>query len=203
MGTAMGVLALQRGLLPLHASAVEVNGECVAFVGRSGAGKSTLAACLARRGYPLVADDMMTVGFDAAGAAIAWRGAPEVKLWGSALDAIGETGAELIPVRPGLAKYYAPAKLSRADSLPLRRIYLLDGETGPEPRGLAAVRALRRHCHGAGRASMVLGEARQLGRLTQLLRGVTVERLDIQHGLERLHDEVARVEARIAAPVAT
>src|SRR5262249_21201448 len=46
VGTMMAVLLCQRGFLVLHASAVEVDGEAIAFVGASGAGKSSLAAAL-------------------------------------------------------------------------------------------------------------------------------------------------------------
>ena len=44
LGTCMGALLFQRKLLPLHGSAVVINGKAYAFVGDSGAGKSTLAA---------------------------------------------------------------------------------------------------------------------------------------------------------------
>ena len=41
LGGLFGVLCHQRGIIPLHASVIEVAGGCVAFVGASGAGKST------------------------------------------------------------------------------------------------------------------------------------------------------------------
>jgi hypothetical protein len=58
LGPAMALLLQQRGLFPLHASVVEIDGAAVAIAGSSGAGKSTLAHALARRGCPLVADDI-------------------------------------------------------------------------------------------------------------------------------------------------
>src|SRR5262249_242980 len=51
LGTAFGLLCYQRGITPLHASAIDVADGCVAFVGESGAGKSTLVAALAQRGH--------------------------------------------------------------------------------------------------------------------------------------------------------
>jgi hypothetical protein len=58
-------VALQAlGTEVLHASAVRFPRGVVAFCGRSGTGKSTLAFGLARRGYPLWADD--AVAFEVA-----------------------------------------------------------------------------------------------------------------------------------------
>ena len=44
LGVVFGALCHQRGITPLHASAIDVSDGCVAFVGASGAGKSTLIA---------------------------------------------------------------------------------------------------------------------------------------------------------------
>jgi hypothetical protein len=51
----------RRGVYPLHGSAVVVNGRALLIFGDSGAGKSTAAACLARGGAPLLADDTVFV----------------------------------------------------------------------------------------------------------------------------------------------
>lgn len=45
------------GDLVLHASAVRISGEAIAFVGNSRRGKSTLAAAFARAGHPFLTDD--------------------------------------------------------------------------------------------------------------------------------------------------
>src|SRR5687767_37791 len=58
LGSAFGALLHQRGLLPLHANAVEIDGKAVAFMGASGEGKSTLAAWFHDRGFNIIADDV-------------------------------------------------------------------------------------------------------------------------------------------------
>ncbi|WFR62136.1 hypothetical protein P9222_28415 [Paenibacillus amylolyticus] len=65
LGTCMAVIMMQRGILPLHGSAVVIDGWAYAFVGYSGAGKSTLSAALASRGYPLLTDDVVALTWDA------------------------------------------------------------------------------------------------------------------------------------------
>jgi hypothetical protein len=67
LGSAMGALLYQRGLLPLHGSAVETNWGAMIFVGAQGVGKSTLAAQFHRRGYRLLSDDVCAVATTAEG----------------------------------------------------------------------------------------------------------------------------------------
>ena len=61
LGSAMGAALHQRGLLPLHATSVEIDGRAIAFVGQSGAGKSTLAAWFNDLGYRVLSDDVCVV----------------------------------------------------------------------------------------------------------------------------------------------
>ena len=61
LGSAMGALLYQRGLFPLHGSAVETPWGAMIFVGAQGAGKSTLAAQFHRKGYRLLSDDVCAV----------------------------------------------------------------------------------------------------------------------------------------------
>lgn len=97
-----------RGALPLHASAVLINGALWAFTGASGAGKSTLAALLhLRHGCPLVADDLLV--HDPAGpAGEVAGGAVRVRLWEDALDAFGLGAKGLTRVVGARPKYHLP-----------------------------------------------------------------------------------------------
>jgi hypothetical protein len=61
LGSVMGALLYQRGLFPLHGSAVETRWGAMIFVGDQGAGKSTLAAEFLRQGYRLLSDDVCAV----------------------------------------------------------------------------------------------------------------------------------------------
>ena len=56
-----GALLMQRKILPLHGSAVAIDGKAYAIVGDSGAGKSTLASAFLNKGYQLLSDDVIAV----------------------------------------------------------------------------------------------------------------------------------------------
>lgn len=89
LGSAFGLLLHQRGSLPLHANAVEIDGQAVAFMGASGAGKSTLAAWFHDHGHKVIADDICVVGFDGKGEPHVAPGLPRLRLWKEALEASG------------------------------------------------------------------------------------------------------------------
>ena len=61
LGPVLGFLLRLRGITCLHASAVVLDGRAVAFVGDAGAGKSTTAAAFARRGHPVLSDDVVAL----------------------------------------------------------------------------------------------------------------------------------------------
>lgn len=66
-GTILAYLLSMDGSLVLHASAVEVDGVALAFVGYSGQGKTTMATLFCAAGYPLVTDDVLPVAVDDGG----------------------------------------------------------------------------------------------------------------------------------------
>ena len=138
LGTAFGALCQQRRLLPLHASAIEVDGQCVAFAGPSGIGKSTLAAFFHDRGYKVMSDDICVVSLDAQGRPRAWPGIPRLKLWREAADALARDVTALEIDLEGMEKYHFPTDRGASQaSLPLRRIYILREPRLPGQEGIA------------------------------------------------------------------
>jgi len=61
VGQVLPYAALLSGLEIFHASAVDLDGRAVAFVGPSGAGKTSLALALCRLGAGFVADDVLAL----------------------------------------------------------------------------------------------------------------------------------------------
>jgi hypothetical protein len=157
LGSVIGLLCHQRGLLPLHAGAVEVNGVAVAFVGHEGQGKSTLTAhCLSHPETRLIADDILVVRFDSLGRAWAQPGMPILKLWRDALQQLGQNVDGLQEDWFRADKFHLPIVDRLIHSpVPLNRVYVLadDDNAGAgriEPMtGVLAAVALIAHTYRA------------------------------------------------------
>jgi hypothetical protein len=150
LGSAMGLLLHQRGIFPLHANAVEIDGEAFAFMGPSGAGKSTLAAWFHDRGFRVVADDVCAIHFNGQRQPRVSEGLPRLRLWKSALDATGRRDTQFQRSYAGddeWDKYDVPLGHGGGSNglLPLAAVYLLGsgGEFSIENLdGIAAVDAI-------------------------------------------------------------
>lgn len=79
-GTVLAYVLMLRGEVVLHASAVDVGGQAVAFVGSSGMGKTTLATMMCRDGGLLITDDVLRLSRGAAGEYGCALGATELRL---------------------------------------------------------------------------------------------------------------------------
>lgn len=85
MGTCMGAILYQRGIMMLHGSCVTDGKHSILLTGDSGAGKSTLAAEFLRRGWKLITDDVSAL-HDADGIPFVQSSYPSQKLWEDALE---------------------------------------------------------------------------------------------------------------------
>lgn len=85
MGTCMGAVLQQRGIIPLHGSCVCKDGKAFVITGDSGAGKSTTAAEFLKRGWKLMSDDVTPIVEDN-GTYYARSTYPGQKLWQDTID---------------------------------------------------------------------------------------------------------------------
>ena len=132
VGKVLATLLYQRGLLVLHGSAVEVNGQAVCFVGSSYFGKSSIAASLHRCGHKVVADDVtaLDMRFDTPLAIPAF---PQLKLDPGVARSLGYTDDSLIgldPLEPrrGLRVHES----FTTSALPLGLIYVLGSDVAAQ-----------------------------------------------------------------------
>ncbi|WP_232199561.1 hypothetical protein [Synechococcus sp. RS9916] len=120
----LGALAIQRGALVLHGTALEREGEAILLLGHPAAGKSTLAWCLIQEGWRLLSSELVAVSPDG----MVQPGMHQLKLWHDAAIALNLNWAQLPPVRKGLKRYALLAKdlTCMPQPTPLRLIYILN-----------------------------------------------------------------------------
>ena len=201
LGSAMGLLLHQRGLLPLHANAVEVGGKAVAFMGPSGSGKSTLAAWFHDRGHVVVADDVCVVRFSEGEVPFVVPGLPRLRLWKEALEASGRNAVNFKRSYAGdddWEKFDVPLDPASAPqgSTPLGAIYVL--ESGDVSRiellaGIEAAEALFANTY-RGHFITESGEPRlHWEACARLVRSTPIFRAVRQWGLGLMDEEAGRL----------
>ena len=129
-GSVLAALLQQRGVVTLHASAIETPAGAVLFLGRSGDGKSSLLAAMVQRGHAMLADDVTGVILDSGGRPTALSAFPCARLWADALDELGWQAPTRGRVQKGLEKYLAPVGRFRATPLAVRAAYMLTPSPG-------------------------------------------------------------------------
>lgn len=127
LGTCMGAILLQRKILPLHGSAVSVDGKVYAFIGDSGAGKSTLATALLEKGFDLLSDDVIPVSISLEdGLPYVTPSYPQQKLWAESLNHFGMNAREYHSIYKRENKYLIPVATKFSEEvLPLAGVFEL------------------------------------------------------------------------------
>ena len=126
VGKVLATLLYQRGLLVLHASAVEVDGQAVCFIGNCHFGKSSLAASLHRSGCGVVADDVTAVDLRAS-RPFAIPAFPQLKVDPAVAGMLGYDSQTLVELHPLESRRGLRLTGSfDASPLPIGLIYLLD-----------------------------------------------------------------------------
>ena len=195
LGSALGALLFQRELLVMHGNAVRVGNGCAICVGQSGAGKSTLAGTFFKRGYQLLADDVVPISAD--GQALA--GFPRIKLWQDAADRLGISTTGLRRIRPDMEKFDIPlGDAWHPDPLPVRWLYVLRKSPRPgihiEPiEGMDRLAPLKANTYRVQyMKAMDLHQQHltAIARLARQIRLVKVWRCEDDCGPERVADAI-------------
>ncbi|MBD3107665.1 aldolase [Bacillus sp. AGMB 02131] len=108
LGTCMGAILMQRRVLPLHGSAIFVEGKAYAIVGHSGAGKSTLASAFIQKGALLLSDDVIPIKFTEDNTPMIIPAYPQQKLWIESLNGFAMDHSNLRPIFNRENKYTIP-----------------------------------------------------------------------------------------------
>lgn len=104
LGSALGALFIQRGLLPIHGSAIKIGNRATIFSGSSGVGKSSIASFFLQKGVQVLTDDICLIDQNLE----LNPGFPKMKLWLDVLENLKLDTASLSQVRDDMQKYHLP-----------------------------------------------------------------------------------------------
>lgn len=205
LGSAMMCALAQRGLLPLHGCALEIDGSAVLLLGRSGVGKSTLAVWLDQQGYRVLSDDLCALRLTPDGAIRVLPAYAQAKLAPPPPElhwAMTGSGG----VRSLRDKQYVPLQ-GAADirDCPLAAVYGLTIDRTPGIQSLLPLPALQWLMHHTQRKALyqaLVGAATHRRQCAAVARRVPVfsfartpDIADFQHNVLRLQDHIHRLRA--------
>ncbi len=122
LGSAIGVILIQRDILVFHANAMEKDNKSIMCLGPSGAGKSTVAYVLMKRGWKLISDDQVALKADGS----VLQGIPRIKLWKESMDKLKIPTKNYIKVRKNINKYIIQGDMdNNFNPCKLKAIYIL------------------------------------------------------------------------------
>ena len=132
LGPVMGFVLRRRGVTPLHASVVNVDGRAIVLSGAAQAGKSTTAAALALRGVPVLCEDVAPLKESGAGFFVE-PAYPRICVWPDAVEKLLGQEEALPRLTPNWEKRFLALDGARAkfevERLPLGAVYLFSGRT--------------------------------------------------------------------------
>lgn len=207
LGPVLALLLHLRGILVLHASAVEINGRSAVFVGDKMAGKSTTAAAFLRAGHRLLTDDLLAVDLSDLARPLILPAFAQLKLSDEASAAVHLPGAEALPLvyEAFEKRQHRLAGDFSLDAIRPDLLYVLDrGGSEPEAEQFAGVDALTAvmrfsYVTRFGRAALAgRRQADHMRRCAALSQTMRVARLGIPADLDRLDELVRFVEADAA-----
>lgn len=193
VGSAIASIAHQRGLVPLHVSAVLSPHGALAFTGQSGAGKSTLAAHVHHAtDWPLISDDVSALYQSQPGFMIE-SGVHTVKLWKDALKSLDRTSVGLRRDLTRFDKFHAIDAANFIEGQhPLKRLIVLQWGESLELTPISGRRAfefalnavyrpeLARLC---GNRNKVVQTAMELANSVEILALTRPENIAVERGV--------------------
>jgi len=196
LGPALGIILHLQGRMVLHASAVNINGEAVAIMGHNGLGKSTTTMALVGRGYPLLADDILSIEFDHQGYPVVHPGLARIKLWPEVYPKYSEYIQKIDIIHPESPKRSCQLKRQSPSIIPLKHIYILEKS---DKLGLsdvnhseALIELIRNsYCANIFQAQDEIDHFRDYGKIVQRVHIKYLYRYDSLDELEKLAGLIA------------
>lgn len=125
LGFSLPIILQQRGMLILHANAIEINGNAAIFIGNRGIGKSTTSLALLKNENNLISDDITCINLKSDSINVI-PGFPKIKVFSEVIKAIGENPNKMPKINSQIEKcVYSPDRFVM-NSIPLANIYLIE-----------------------------------------------------------------------------
>lgn len=197
LGPALSILLHQRGNLILHASAININGRAVAFLGNNGCGKSTSLIALHKNGYPIVTDDILPVKFNNEGLPIVTPSYSRMKLRSDVMNYM-QGDIDFIPKTHVYSDkyYYFTENNFSHKQLPLKKIYIIQkGEEwslnslNPNESLMKLVKSS--YCYGISSKEEIV---KNLNECSKLVNNLPIKLLKIPQSLEQLPELIKIIE---------
>lgn len=183
-----------RGVLCLHGSTVLIDRGALTISGDSGSGKSTTAAMFARRGFPVLTEDVTAI-LEVGDQFMIQAGYPRINLWPDTVDVVYGPQHDLPLITTTWEKQYLD--LTERDCFhysvaPLRALYVLgersESLTAPYIESLspgAALISLLTHAHGRFLVDSEMRE-RELTVASRIVNQTHVRRVIPNSNLEKV-----------------
>lgn len=204
LGAAIGTILHQRGLLVLHGSSVDVDGQAVVFVGNKGWGKSTIAANLNAKGHNLIGDDVIAI--DLSGdKPMVMPAFPQLKLWPDAVTSLGIQPENLPKLVPHLEKRERRVNQCFCDRiLPLKQIYVLGKYPNLaikplKPQEIIKYLISNSYVARFGDELLKANQSSYFAKLTQIAQQVSIHHLLRPNDLNLLPNTVELIENHLVA----
>lgn len=187
----------RQGIPALHAAAVVIDDNAVAFLSTNKGGKSSLAASLMQLSYPLLSDDILPIEYRDS-SFIGRPGYPQMRMWPDQAQHFLGYFDELEKVQPAQSKRRIPVGAEGfgtfcLESQPLKCLYLPErhddesGKTTIIPLSVKeAVVELVRHSFMPYAVTAAGLEAQRFNFFAKLIQQVPMRRLSYPSGLEYL-----------------
>ncbi len=196
LGSALAIILHQKGMLVLHANAININNQAVAFVGPSGSGKSTTSLALCRHGYNLISDDVLCIQVKKNGLPMIFPGFPRLKIWP---EVIKNTYKNLestpkLHYNTDKRSYYVD---NFSDSpLPLKAIYLMETgnktcikETSSQDSIVELIKSS--YCLSIFNEEEL---SKNLNQCSKIVNMIQIKRLKVRHSFKTFHELVNIIE---------
>jgi len=135
LGSSLGALLHQRGIVPLHGSTIKFREKAIIFAGFAGSGKSTIAAQMMLKKYQIMGDDIAPIDLNQESNPIVHPSVLRLKIWSDTFQKIGYQPPPLESIRKSMNKFFLPLNGFFYDHpLLIDRIYFLNYHDKTKPQ---------------------------------------------------------------------